>query len=280
MVVQAHGGNPRRLRLPLRRRRRGLRDRNRPDRARRLHLHGLRQDGLQQRRRAGRDVVPYRRGHPHRRHRYAELGHPHPGQPHRGLVLQARHARRGLHLHDQDHHPDHGEPDRLAENSGYTYAAYNDSACSHEIARESFTTRGLWASDVDATTLTLNIGGHTGSWYYKANKAPDTSCQPVAAGTSKGLTGLAADTGYVYTAHSDVSCSAAKLLATGAFRSAVTVSNLSRIPLLRSTQTIERLQPQGCDLRVHRRRASLDGVHAAAVITIDVHVGHRLRRET
>ena len=116
----------------------------------------------------------------------------------------------------------------LAENSGYTYAAYNDPACSHEIARETFTTLELYASGMDATKATLNLGNHTGSWYYKANKAPDTACQPVAAGASKALTGLTADTGYVYTAHSDASCSASKLLATGAFRTAVTVSNLSR----------------------------------------------------
>ena len=116
----------------------------------------------------------------------------------------------------------------LAENSVYVYAAYNDASCSHEIARETFTTRGIWASAVDATTVTLNIGGYTGSWYYKANKAPHTACQSIVTGTYKGLTGLDADTGYVYTAYSDASCSASKLLATAAFRTAVTASNLSR----------------------------------------------------
>ena len=116
----------------------------------------------------------------------------------------------------------------LAENSTYTYAAYNDSACSHEIAQETFTTRGLWASGLDATTVTLNIGGHTGSWYYQADTGPHTSCQPIVTGVSNALIGLAADTGYVYKAYSNSICSPASLLATGAFRTAVTVSNLSR----------------------------------------------------
>ena len=88
----------------------------------------------------------------------------------------------------------------------------------------------LAASSVGATTATLTISGHTAQWWYKADKAPDTSCQgPVAAGTStKNLTGLTAGEDYVYSAYSKTGCGDADLMAVaGKFTTSVSVSNLS-----------------------------------------------------
>ena len=87
----------------------------------------------------------------------------------------------------------------------------------------------LAASSVGATTATLTIGGHTGQWWYKADKSPDTTCQgPVASGTStRNLTGLTAGEDYVYSAYDATGCADANLIAVAAaFTTNVTVSNL------------------------------------------------------
>ena len=66
----------------------------------------------------------------------------------------------------------------------------------------------LSASSVEAATATLTIGGHSGSWYYKANAAPDASCSSSAVtGTTVDLTGLSSNTSYTYKAYSDSTCS-------------------------------------------------------------------------
>ena len=67
----------------------------------------------------------------------------------------------------------------------------------------------LTVSSVEVTTATLTIGNWPGSWYYKANAAPDNSCKgPVSSGTSdKDLTGLSGNTDYTYKAYSDSGCS-------------------------------------------------------------------------
>ncbi len=88
----------------------------------------------------------------------------------------------------------------------------------------------LAVSNVGATTTTLTIAKHSNAWYYKANAAPDNTCQgPVTAGTSsKDLTGLSAGTTYTYTAYSDSACTTANRLATAsAFTTSVTASNLA-----------------------------------------------------
>ena len=48
----------------------------------------------------------------------------------------------------------------LRPGTQYVYTAHNNSACTHEIARETFTTLELYASDLDATKATLNLGNH------------------------------------------------------------------------------------------------------------------------
>ncbi len=66
----------------------------------------------------------------------------------------------------------------------------------------------LAAGSVEATTATLTISNHAGSWYYKANAAPDASCSSGAVtGTTKDLTGLSPNTSYTYKAYGDSSCS-------------------------------------------------------------------------
>ena len=116
----------------------------------------------------------------------------------------------------------------LAEDKTYVYAAYSNSACTTEIARETFTTDGLTFSSIDTTAATLNLSGHTGNWYYQANKAPHNACTGPVSGKTRRVTALTVDTGYVYKAYGDSTCTAAKLLAAGGFRTAVTVSNLTK----------------------------------------------------
>ena len=109
----------------------------------------------------------------------------------------------------------------------YTYEAYNDSTCTTRIAQVTFTTLSLAAENIDTTDATLHLEGYTGSWYYKANKAPDNSCQGPVSGHTVNRSNLAVNTAYLYEAYSDSACTASKLLATAGFRTAVTASNLS-----------------------------------------------------
>ena len=114
----------------------------------------------------------------------------------------------------------------LTPGRSYTYKAYRDSGCTTEITTLTFSTVGLSAGNVAATTATLNLTGHTGAWYYQANAAPDNTCQGPVSAAAKNLTGLTAGTTYyIYTAYSDSACTSA--LHSAAFATPVTVSNLS-----------------------------------------------------
>ena len=95
----------------------------------------------------------------------------------------------------------------LTAGTSYTYTAYSDSGCASAMATTTFTTpAGLTASSVAETTATLNIAGHTGQWWYKADIAPDNTCKGPVSGASQNLTGLTEHGTYTYTAYSD-SCS-------------------------------------------------------------------------
>ena len=109
---------------------------------------------------------------------------------------------------------------------GWTNHAVGRVANMHVAANDAPT---LAASSVGATTATLTIGGHTAAWWYKADKAPDTTCRSVAANTlSKNLTGLTAGEDYVYSAYSKTGCGDADLMVVAdAFTTSVSVSNLS-----------------------------------------------------
>ena len=109
----------------------------------------------------------------------------------------------------------------------YVYKAYSDAACATEIARETFTTLELAAADLADTSATLTLTGHTGNWYYQSSKTPDNSCKGLVATSSQDVSGLTADTGYVYKAHTGRACTSAQRLATLAFRTAVSAGNLA-----------------------------------------------------
>ena len=99
----------------------------------------------------------------------------------------------------------------LAANTTYTYTAYSDSGCATQVAAASPFTTGPWLNviDVNDTTakLFLSSSAHTGNWYYKADAAPDNTCQgPAAQSAIHALTGLTASTTYTYTAYSDSAC--------------------------------------------------------------------------
>ena len=77
----------------------------------------------------------------------------------------------------------------------------------------------LAAGNVQATTATLTISGHSNAaWYYKYTvpATPAGSCSSVVASgtTTASLTGLTQGTTYTFAAYSDSTCTAANLLAT------------------------------------------------------------------
>ena len=117
----------------------------------------------------------------------------------------------------------------------YTYKAFSSSAsCTSgtgEIASVSFYTTTLAASSITVSGATLTINGHSGSWWYKANQGPHSTCQSGGSTSnntdSETLSGLSAATEYTYTAYSASGCAAANLVATETFTtSGVSVSNL------------------------------------------------------
>ena len=117
----------------------------------------------------------------------------------------------------------------------YTYKAFSSSAnCSSgtgEIASVSFITTTLEASSITVAGATLTIDGHSGSWWYKANQGPHSTCQSGGSTTNntdaETLSGLSAGTEYTYTAYSASGCAAANMVATETFTtSGVSVSNL------------------------------------------------------
>ena len=85
----------------------------------------------------------------------------------------------------------------------------------------------LSAGSIGATNAVLTIANHTGSWYYKADTGPHTSCSSAQSGATATLTGLTAGTTYTYKAYSDSGCTTANLVATAsAFTTAITAGNL------------------------------------------------------
>ena len=97
----------------------------------------------------------------------------------------------------------------LQQNTGYTYAAYRDSACTQVAASGTFTTlRTLTASSVTDTTATLALSGSgTGSWYVKYTTPSGGTCSSgVGYGGALDLTNLGRNTAYTYEAYSDSGC--------------------------------------------------------------------------
>ena len=94
----------------------------------------------------------------------------------------------------------------LTAGTSYTYSAYSDNGCSTLLATAApFTTSvTLTSSSVTATTATLTIAGHTGDWYYQHTTPSNGTCSSTAETTdSANLTGLTANTNYIFAAYSD-----------------------------------------------------------------------------
>ena len=96
----------------------------------------------------------------------------------------------------------------LQEGTTYHYAAYNDSGCVAPIATISFTTVGLTASNVTATSATLTLMGPARSWYYKYTvpTTPAGTCTYVSAYRAGTPGNLSPGTTYTFKAYSDSSC--------------------------------------------------------------------------
>ena len=109
----------------------------------------------------------------------------------------------------------------LSAGKVHTYGAFSTNTCASSVELDSVTfstLATLTASNLAATTATLNIADHTAQWWYKADVGPDNTCQgPVAANTAtKDLTGLTAGTAYNYKAYSATGCADKNLLSTTA----------------------------------------------------------------
>ena len=125
----------------------------------------------------------------------------------------------------------------LTAGTSYTFKAYSDSACATEIASETFSTpASLTALSITATTATLTIDGHTGTWYYKKT-APETgTCTTVTGSTTAPLTNLTAGTSYTYKAYSNATCTTE--IASETFSAAATLTAGSSPTATTNTLTI------------------------------------------
>ena len=66
----------------------------------------------------------------------------------------------------------------LSPGTAHGFTAYWDAACADVIGSVAFTTpASLTVSEVQATSVTLNLAGHDGQWWYDADTGPHTSCQ-------------------------------------------------------------------------------------------------------
>ncbi len=66
----------------------------------------------------------------------------------------------------------------------------------------------LTLTNTGLSTATISLSGHSGNWWYKADKAPFTNCSDnsVSSGGTANLTGLGTGTTYTFTAYSDSYC--------------------------------------------------------------------------
>ena len=103
---------------------------------------------------------------------------------------------------DQEREPDETFTLTLSNPAG---ATLGDATATGTIRDDNDTAATLVASDIEDTTATLTVGGHTDGWWYKGNVH---ACTAVAAGTTAvSVSGLTAVTDYKYTAYSGSGCS-------------------------------------------------------------------------
>ena len=130
----------------------------------------------------------------------------------------------------------------LTAGTTQTFTAYTDSACANAMATTTFTTTAsLTVSDIERTSATLNLAGHSGQWWYDADTGPHTACQgPVAAGTSSDdLTGLTVHQQYTYTAYSATGCNSADALDSITFEPSGDVLKVENLTATSATLKLE-----------------------------------------
>ena len=85
----------------------------------------------------------------------------------------------------------------------------------------------LSAGSITTTGATLTIANYAGSWYYKADIGPDTTCQGPVSATTQAVSGLTSNRTYTYSVYSASGCADTSLVTTQAFATGpVSVSNL------------------------------------------------------
>ena len=130
----------------------------------------------------------------------------------------------------------------LTVSTSHTFTAYADSSCANAMATTTFTTTAsLTVSNIEATSATLNLAGHSGQWWYDADTGPDSACQgPVAAGTSSdNLTGLTVHQQYTYTAYDAAGCNSGDALTSITFEPSGDVLTAESVTATTATLKLE-----------------------------------------
>ncbi len=118
----------------------------------------------------------------------------------------------------------------LTPGQQYTYKAYNNAACTLEMASASFTTPGLSANPLAWKTATLTLSGYSGNWWLKRTTPADTTCISKGTNDTHSLSSLTPGQSYTYTAYNDSSCTgviAASSFTTPASAPALSTGNLT-----------------------------------------------------
>ena len=101
----------------------------------------------------------------------------------------------------------------------------------------------LTASDVKATTATLTIANHSGDWHYKHTTPTGGQCSAAVSGTVANLTGLTANTDYVFAAYSDGGCATGLGVQVG-FRTKPETSGTTTTPTTTTDTTTDTTEPK------------------------------------
>ena len=95
----------------------------------------------------------------------------------------------------------------------YVFTIYPSSGCSYSTVAAYATLSAAISADptltvtnIQDTSATLNITSYPGTWYYKANVLPHSTCQNAVSTATHNLTNLPAGKTYLYKAYSDSAC--------------------------------------------------------------------------
>ena len=112
----------------------------------------------------------------------------------------------------------------LTPNTTYTFKAYSDRTCTTANVLATATAKSMLALTASApsdtsrsdTSLTLTIANYSGSWYYKHTTPTGGNCSSAGSGSTTTVSGLTANTTYIFKAYSDSGCSSSTELAMAA----------------------------------------------------------------